>query len=179
MTTLDFLLGSWSVHRSIHDAHSGDGGTFRGAATFTQESGDGARVRFDETGIVSFGDYSGRASRRLYLEPGSGTSIEVSFTDGHHFIDLDLRERSSSDHHQCRGDGYDITTVVLSDDLIEERWRVLGPTKDYEAVTRLSRLPTTTSGGTILGRDCRGPGGGGGLGNSRCSQRHDRGDHTA
>jgi hypothetical protein len=145
-TTLDFLLGSWSVNRSIHDALSEDAGTFRGIATFTRESDDDARVCFDETGIVSFGDYSGRASRRLYLEPGSGTLIEVSFADGHHFIDLDLHERSSSDHHQCRSDDYDITTVVLSDDLIEERWRVLGPTKDYEAVTRLTRLPPSTSG---------------------------------
>jgi hypothetical protein len=29
---------------------------------------------------------------------------------------------------------------VLSDDLLEERWRVLGPAKDYDALTRLMRV---------------------------------------
>ncbi|MGH3732031.1 MAG: DUF6314 family protein [Acidimicrobiales bacterium] len=136
---LDFLLGAWNVERSIDDTFSGDAGTFHGTATFVREDDD-SRVRFDETGFVHFGEYSGRASRHLYLTRGSGSSINVRFADGHHFITLELHEGFSRDHHQCQDDGYDVTTVVLSDDLIEERWRVRGPKKDYEAVTLMTRL---------------------------------------
>jgi hypothetical protein len=138
-TTLDFLLGTWSVERWIDDALSGDLGTFHGTATFVKE-GDEPRVRFDEAGVVRFGEYSGRASRRLFFCEGLESPIDVSFADGHHFIGLDLREGSSSDHHQCANDGYDITTIVIDDDRIEERWRVRGPAKDYEAVTVMTRV---------------------------------------
>jgi hypothetical protein len=140
---LDFLLGSWSVERSINDAMSGDIGTFHGTATFIRDAEDSSRVRFDETGIVRFGDYSGRANRQLYLALGSNSVIDVSFADGHHFITLDFSEQVSTDHHQCQSDGYDIMTLVRSDDLIEERWRVVGPAKDYEAVTFMTRVTTT------------------------------------
>jgi Family of unknown function (DUF6314) len=141
--SLDFLLGSWSVERSISDSLSGDVGTFHGTATFMRDDDNDARVCFHESGVVRFGDYSGQANRRLFLSLGSGSVIDVSFADGHHFIDLDLREGRSSDHHQCQNDGYEVTTVVRSDDLIEERWRVVGPAKDYEAVTFMTRMTTT------------------------------------
>jgi predicted heme/steroid binding protein len=141
---LDFLLGSWSVERSINDAMSGDVGTFHGTATFVRDADDDSRVRFDETGVVRFGEYSGRANRHLYFAFGSDSVIDVSFADGHHFIDLDLRDDVSTDHHQCHSDGYDIMTLVRSDDLIEERWRVTGPAKDYEAVTFMTRITATS-----------------------------------
>ena len=63
----------------------------------------------------------------------------MSFADGHHFIKLDLREGSSTDHHQCANDGYDVTTLVIDDDRIEEQWRVRGPAKNYVAVTMMTR----------------------------------------
>jgi hypothetical protein len=138
--TLDFLLGTWRVERWIDDALSGDVGTFHGTATFVTEDGDDRRVRFDESGVVRFGDYSGRASRRLFFSEGLGSLIDVSFADGHHFIELDLREGTSKDHHQCARDGYDVTTVVIDSDRIEERWRVRGPAKDYTAVTLMTRV---------------------------------------
>jgi hypothetical protein len=140
VTTLDFLLGSWSVERWIDDALSSDIGTFHGTAIFAKESDDDPRVRFEETGVVRFGDYSGRASRRLYFSEGPGSLIDVSFVDGHHFIELDLREGSSKNHHQCASDGYDVTTVVIDNDHIEEQWRVRGPAKNYAAVTLMTRV---------------------------------------
>lgn len=141
--SLDFLLGSWSVERSINDSLSGEVGTFQGTATFVRDDNDDSRVCFDETGVVRFGDYSGRANRRLYFTLGSDSVIDVSFADGHHFIDLDLRDGYTTDHHQCQSDGYDVTTVVRSDDLIEERWLVIGPAKNYEAVTFMARIVAT------------------------------------
>jgi hypothetical protein len=140
VTTLDFLLGTWSVERWIDDAQSGDVGTFHGTATFVQEDDD-SHVRFDESGVVRFGDYSGRARRRLFLSQRPGSLIDVSFADGHHFIELDLREGASQDHHQCANDGYDVTTTVIDHDHIEEQWRVRGPAKNYVALTVMKRLP--------------------------------------
>jgi Family of unknown function (DUF6314) len=137
--TLDFLLGTWSVERWIDDSLIGDVGTFHGTATFVKED-NSSRVRFDEVGTVRFGDYAGRASRQLFFSEESGSAIDVSFADGHHFIELDLREGTSKDHHQCKDDGYDVTTVVIDDDRIEERWRVRGPAKDYVAVTLMTRV---------------------------------------
>jgi hypothetical protein len=64
----------------------------------------------------------------------------VSFADGHHFIELDLREGSSKGHHQCASDGYDVTTIVIDNDRIEEEWRVRGPAKNYAAVTLMTRV---------------------------------------
>jgi hypothetical protein len=139
VTTLDFLLGTWSVERTIDDRLSGEAGTFHGTASFSREPGD-ERVRFDESGVVRFGDYSGHATRLLYYSRGVDSSFNLSFANGHHFIQLLLTEGSSSDSHQCRSDEYHITTTVLSDDLLEERWRVLGPAKDYDALTRLMRV---------------------------------------
>jgi len=137
--SLDFLIGTWSVERRIDDALSGDVGTFEGTATFVRE-GDDPRVRFDEAGVVRFGAYSGRASRRLYFSERPDSHIDVRFADGHHFIELDLGAGSSQDHHQCARDGYDVTTTVLDDNRIEERWRVHGPAKDYEALTLMTRV---------------------------------------
>lgn len=141
MTTLDFLLGTWSVERWIDDEASGDVGTFHGTATFATDSDDVSRVRFDEAGVVRFGDYSGQATRRLILSEKPGSLIDVSFADGHHFIELDLREGASQDHHQCASDGYDVTTTVIDQDHIEEQWRVRGPAKNYVARTLMKRLP--------------------------------------
>jgi hypothetical protein len=142
---LEFFLGTWNVERSIDDRLRGDRGTFGGTATFVLEGE--ARVRYEEIGVVRFGAYSGRASRQLYYSPLGTSRFDLSFTDGHHFIRLELAEGSSQGHHQCQNDAYDITTLILSDDLMEERWRVLGPTKDYEALTHLTRLvpPDATS----------------------------------
>jgi hypothetical protein len=140
VTTLDFLLGTWSVERWIDDALSGDVGTFHGTAVFSREGGDNSRVCFEETGVVRFGDYSGRASRQLFFAEGHDSVFDVSFADGHHFIELDLREGTSKDHHQCRDDGYDVTTVVIDDNQVEERWRVRGPAKNYVAVTLMTRV---------------------------------------
>ena len=44
--------------------------------------------------------------------------------------------------HQCRADRYEITYLVLSEDVMEERWRVRGPDKDYQATATLIRWIT-------------------------------------
>ena len=65
--------------------------------------------------------------------------MDVRFTDGHLFYRLDLRSGRCAAVHQCRADLYEITYLVHGEDVMEERWRVRGPHKDYEATATLIR----------------------------------------
>jgi hypothetical protein len=144
--TLDFLLGHWRLDRSIDDHKSGTRGSFHGTAVVVAVSpgrgpdADG-RASYRETGELRLGGYSGPASRRLeYAARPDGAGVLVSFADGRPFIDLDLRDGTSHGVHQCRDDRYELTTTVRSQGVVEERWQVRGPDKDYDAVTTLTRI---------------------------------------
>ena len=65
--------------------------------------------------------------------------MDVRFADGHLFYRLDLRSGRCTAVHQCREDRYEITYLVLGEDVMEERWRVTGPAKDYQAAATLIR----------------------------------------
>jgi hypothetical protein len=67
--------------------------------------------------------------------------VAVNFANGLAFADLDLRSGSWKSRHLCRDDRYEISTEVLSDHVVEEHWRVVGPAKNYEAATTLTRIP--------------------------------------
>lgn len=143
--TLDFLLGTWRVERTVNDHRRGDQGHFRGTATFLRADDavnehDGDRVRFDEVGDYAMGDYHGEARRSLEYLASTDSSVAITFADGHHFIDLDLATGESRSEHLCNLDRYEITTVVRNRNLVEERWRVEGPEKDYDAVTLFERV---------------------------------------
>ncbi len=134
--SVDFLRGTWHVERTIEDAQ-GEPGAFWGTATFTPD-GDG--LLFREVGTTRFGEIAAPASRQLSYAPRADGSIEVNFSDGHHFIEI-VPAPASSDTHHCGADLYEITTTVLAPDLYEERWRVRGPAKDYSATTLYRRAP--------------------------------------
>jgi Family of unknown function (DUF6314) len=144
--TFDFLLGSWKLSRSIEDHRSGIRGSFRGTAVLAaaqpqpQPHPEGGRASYDEAGEMSFGAYTGPASRHLEYatRPGSGL-VAVSFADGRPFFDLDLSSGRWQGIHPCRDDRYELAFVVRSPDVVEERWHVTGPAKDYDAVTILTR----------------------------------------
>jgi hypothetical protein len=143
--TLDFLLGSWRVERTVTDHRRGELGHFRGTATFTRSVDtnpppDDGRVRFDEVGEFQVGNYRGKARRSLEYVARADSSVAINFIDGHHFIDLDLTRGVSSDEHLCNLDRYEITTTAPSPDLLEERWHVKGPEKDYDAITTFVRV---------------------------------------
>jgi hypothetical protein len=143
--TLDFLLGTWRVERTVNDHRGGNQGHFRGTATFLRADNaisnrDNDRVRFDEVGDYSVDDYHGEARRTLEYVASSESAVAISFVDGQHFIDLNLASGESRDEHLCNLDHYEITTMVRDRDHIEERWRVTGPQKDYDAVALLTRV---------------------------------------
>ncbi|HVA74207.1 MAG TPA: DUF6314 family protein [Acidimicrobiales bacterium] len=145
LDTLDFLLGTWRVARSIEDHRAGLRGTFEGTAALAEapSSPDGsldARARYEEVGELRFGALGQRAHRRLlYLRQGDSTAM-LYFSDGRPFVDLDLSAGGWTSVHLCGHDRYEIATFVRSHDVVEEHWRVRGPAKDYRAVTRLMRM---------------------------------------
>lgn len=138
--TLEYLLGSWRVHRTIFDHLGDDEGTFEGVATFTRREAPEPSLHFEETGDVCFGSYKGSARRQLDYVCASERFLTVNFVDGRHFFDLDLTHGSSTSVHLCNVDRYEITTVAQSTERLEERWHVVGPQKDYDAVTTLERI---------------------------------------
>ncbi len=145
--TLEYLLGRWSVHRSLVH-RDGRAGTFVGTGVFTAEVGVDElrrRVRYEETGSLRFGQLGGQATRRLdYVAGARGGPVAVLFGDGRFFIEVDLTAGSCTARHRCGEDDYEITTWVLSGGTVEERWRVRGPAKAYDAVTTLRRLDSST-----------------------------------
>jgi Family of unknown function (DUF6314) len=67
---LQFLLGAWSVTRSIDDHQSGEFGAFEGSAMFTEtevdeDSGRVTRASYEESGELRLGSHSSEAHRRL------------------------------------------------------------------------------------------------------------------
>jgi hypothetical protein len=139
--TLDFLLGEWTLERYLTDHRSGTDGRFEGSVTVAgTPSGHGSRARYDEAGTMFFGKHEGGATRSLELVRLESTVVMLYFADGKPFVDLDLRSGTWGSDHPCGKDHYEILTVVRSPDEVEERWRVRGPTKDYDAVATLRRV---------------------------------------
>jgi len=148
--TVGFLLGTWRLSRSIEDHRSATRGAFTGTARLTDGASAGGAVRpagrttrlahYEEEGELRFGSYRGAARRELGYERLESGAAMVYFADGRPFVDLDLTAGTWRSGHRCGEDDYEIVTVVRSPTMVEERWRVRGPEKDYDAVTTLARL---------------------------------------
>ncbi len=143
--TLDFLLGIWSLDRSIEDHRSRTSGTFHGTvavvlATSTDDPRANRRAGYDETGEFRFGTHTGPAARHLEYttQPGSPL-VTIYFADGRPFTDLDLRTGTWHSTHYCGDDRHDLTTIIRSPNLMEETWHVTGPATNYDAITALRR----------------------------------------
>jgi hypothetical protein len=128
-----FLAGRWAVQRTL--AHGDERGSFEGAAEFTRD-GDG--LVWDERGRLRFQRYDGEARRRLLVVPGAD-GWEVRFDDGRLFHPLELGEEDFAAFHPCGEDAYSGTYRVVGEDELLVTWRVRGPRKDQEIVSRYRR----------------------------------------
>jgi hypothetical protein len=146
--TFGFLLGGWSLRRSIEDHRNGSRIDFSGTAEVVELAGERpgeragvrpGRARYHEHGSVITPAHHGPAERTL-LYDRSDAGLRVSFADGRPFIDLDLSSGSWRAEHPCVADLYELTFTVLDADRIEERWLVRGPRWDYEALTVWQRV---------------------------------------
>lgn len=145
--TLAFLRGAWQLDRTLTDHRHGTSGTFTGEAEYTA-TGDPAVLRYDERGELRFGGHTGSAWRALLCCRLPGGAVDVRFADGREFYRLDLSSGRWRAKHVCAGrDDYVVTFRVVSDDVLEERWRVLGPDKDYVSQTTLRRSTAPESAG--------------------------------
>lgn len=156
--TLEYLLGTWSVRRAIADYRAGVRGSFHGTATVRLlEEGErepsgapslghpagaaGAAVAgYEETGSLRLGEHEGAATRQLRFTQGPDGTVMVDFRDGRRFIACDLRTGTWRAAHPCDADRYELRFLVRSQEVLEEHWRVRGPSKDYEAWTTLRRV---------------------------------------
>ncbi len=129
------LWHAGTVHRLSHAQRTGA----------PAEPGDpgphdaGPELCYLETGELRFGTHTGPATRALRYQGRPDGTVDVRFADGHLFYRLDLRSGRCAAVHQCRADRYEITYLVLSENVMEERWQVRGPGKDYQATATLIR----------------------------------------
>jgi hypothetical protein len=148
--TLAFLLGTWDLKRSIEDHRSGMRGVFDGrawlAATFGGSAAGPEKAHYTEAGELRFGTNLTRASRTLVYERLGDGAVMLLFADGKPFVDLNLQSGEWGSVHHCREDLYELTTSVRSESVLQERWRVTGPSKDYVAVTTLTRVAVSDPG---------------------------------
>jgi hypothetical protein len=90
-------------------------------------------------GELSYGKSLVPARRALEYVRLDHTTVRAAFTDGRPFIDLNFCSGAWHTHHLCGEDRHEIAIFVRSPDVIEERWRVRGPTTAYDAVTMVRR----------------------------------------
>ena len=133
-----YLLGTWEVTRSLHDAELGDG-RFEGCATF---SPDGEQIAWQETGRMRLGSYDGPARRELRIVPAAN-GWEVRFADGRPFHALELGGAGQRCvlEHPCGEDRYSGEFSLDGPDAFEIRWRVSGPRKAQALRGRYVRTP--------------------------------------
>jgi hypothetical protein len=131
-----YLLGTWTVARTLHDAELGDG-RFDGEARFTRD-GDG--VAWRESGRMRLGRYDGPAARELRIVR-AGSGWEVRFADGRPFHALDLDGGSCALEHPCGEDRYTGEFTVRGPDAFDVRWEVSGPRKAQALTGRYVRAP--------------------------------------
>lgn len=135
------LLGTWSLTRVVDDRVAGERRDVRGTATLEQESP--GRIRWSETGTMTWGGHAVPVSRTLYIERhldrGDG-AWSVHFEDGRLFHPWAVGTRVD---HLCAPDHYRGLVEVDAEDEPVTRWsvewRASGPEKDYVMRTRLTR----------------------------------------
>ena len=118
--------GGWALKRAITEERWKQRGTLEGHAAFMPEH-DGLLYR--ETGRMQLDNYDGRATRAYRFAFPEPYLAQVSFMDGRHFHDLDLRSGEAEAVHLCGRDRYEGCFQVIGPDHWRVFWRVEGPHK--------------------------------------------------
>jgi hypothetical protein len=141
--TLRFLLGEWQVQRAIEDRVLMSSGVFEGSAALVPsvaKSTPPSQALYEEVGNLHLGSFAGEARRRLRYVDLDGETVMLYLVSGIAFADLNLSTGSWKAIHQCGEDLQEITTSVISRDVVEEQWKVRGPSVHYRVMTVLTRL---------------------------------------
>ena len=142
--------GTWRAHRRILDARTGGVTRFEGTALISPG-------HFEEDGIVDHAGQTYQASRRYRLVFGE-RRVDVHFEDGRPFIALTAASIQSV-LHVCGKDRYRGRFLFADHDFWTEAWSVLGPRKNYTALTRYTRIAPRSplSRGEPISRASAGP----------------------
>ncbi len=138
--TYAYLLGRWSVERTVVDRHGGSGGRFSGTAEARPTGETGSTAAYVEDGCFVTAGRSWPAQRRLLYRRLPSGAVAMDFADGRPFIQCDLSGGRWACEHLCGPDVYRMEYEALGPDALIERWDVSGPAKDYRAETTLARL---------------------------------------
>ena len=142
-----YLLGSWSVDRTLWDRSADSRGTFTGVATFIGMD-DGA-LRFREVGTVHWAapggePFTGPAQREYVLRASDRPdTLEVYFRDGRPFHRMSFVPADDSELHWCDPDTYRVKYSLVSRDEYRYSWDVSGPAKDLLLESILRRIPAS------------------------------------
>jgi hypothetical protein len=146
-----YLLGSWSVDRTLLDRATGARGTFTGVVRFAAADDDGG-LSFHEEGTVRLtagdgGPFTGPASRTyVFNRTESPDAMDVTFPDGRPFHRMSFRPEASKDQHWCDPDTYRVRYTLNGPDGFSYAWDVRGPQKDQLLESVLRRLDLTALG---------------------------------
>ena len=134
------FAGVWTIDRDLSDLRSGDTGHFTGQLIVAAE---GAGYDWRESGMLTWGDYTGRAERQLCLRPHDGTWW-MCFADGRLFHPWRFGEQVV---HPCAADVYlgRIECEPDAPDRFTITWDVTGPAKRLLIVSRMTRQPAAAS----------------------------------
>ncbi|WP_160667605.1 DUF6314 family protein [Pseudarthrobacter sp. ATCC 49987] len=143
-----YLLGSWTVDRTLLDRSTGNRGTFTGVVRFTAMDDDGG-LRFREDGTVAWASvpggpagtpFTGPASREYLLRPtGAPDTMDMLFPDGRPFHRMGFGPQNSHDQHWCHPDSYRVSYTMTGPDDFRYEWDVTGPAKDQLLTSFLRR----------------------------------------
>jgi len=127
-----FLSGKWRIARRIRDVRQGLVGRLTGHGHFATVP---AGLVYDEAGLLRFGTYEGKATRRYLFQFDKPDAARVCHADGSLFHALDLCRGKDEVHHQCAEDHYRGRYHVLDENRFVTSWDVTGPRKRYRAAT--------------------------------------------
>lgn len=133
-----FFQGRWMVDRRIVDQRMDDGASsFEGTAEF-RDDGEGGFL-FHEVGALRVGGRRVRAEQRYRYRFDDPKHVAIFFADGRLFCEfgpLQVGEGvPARARHLCGDDDYAGGLTLEAEDRWRLTWRVLGPRKDYTAVS--------------------------------------------
>ena len=128
---LNDFTGRWSVSRIITPA-VGPTAQFDGVAEWTVAKGG---LAYEEKGAMTLAGQAPLHAERRYFW---AEDLQVFFDDGRFFHQVPAIGGCA--HHWCDPDTYQVTYDFSDWPVFAVHWRVLGPRKDYTAVTQYRRL---------------------------------------
>jgi hypothetical protein len=152
---LSYLLGSWTLTKTLTYSRGGRSGTWSGEATFAPLADTLQVLAYEETGIATLEPSmeTFEARHALLYDCSADDRVEVFFDEAtkrddpvdimagkrfFHSIDLSSPERPFK--HPCGPDMYYGRLLCTSSDLFVLDWRVEGPRKLGRVVSRFRRV---------------------------------------